>query len=212
MEEVFGDDKMVDDVLGDLSSDFEPSCFHTEFNGLVDPCYANVANTNSSDPLTLSQAIKRPDWDRWEEAIQSELTALAAFDTFEVVDLPPGKQPVGCKYVFKIKYRPDGTVDKYEVRLVAQGFLQQEGVDYTEIFALVVDSTSISLLLVIANQEEWEIEQMDVVTAFLHGRLEEEVYMRIPPFMKVENATNKLLKMRCIVWFETGQPCMGENV
>ena len=187
---------MVDDALDDLSSDFEPSCFYTGFNGPVDPSYANVARTNSSDPLTLSQAIKRPDWDRWEEAIQSELTALAAFDTFEVVGLPPGKNSVECKYVFKIKYRPDGTIYKYKVRLVAQGFLQQEGVDYTEIFAPVVDSTSISLLLAIANQEDWEIEQMDIVTAFLHGRLEEEVYMRIPPFMKVENATNKVLKMK----------------
>ena len=83
---------MVDDALDDLSSDFEPSCFYTGFNGPVDPSYANVARTNSSDPLTLSQAIKRPDWDRWEEAIQSELTALAAFDTFEVVDLPPARQ------------------------------------------------------------------------------------------------------------------------
>ena len=116
------------------------------------------------------------------------MTALAAFDTFEVVDLPPGKKPVGCKYVFKIKYHTDGSIDKYKVRLVAQGFLQQEGVDYNEIFAPVVDSTSISLLLAIANQEDWEIQQMDVVTAFLHGRLEEEVYMKIPPYMKVDDA------------------------
>ena len=187
---------MADEVLEVHSHEFEPSCFYTGFNGPVDPGFAHVASTNSSDPLTLSQAIKRLDWCKWEEAIQSELTALAAFDTFEVVGLPPGKKPVGCKYVFKIKYHPDGSIDKYKVRLVAQGFLQQEGVDYNEIFAPVVDSTSISLLLAIANQEDWEIQQMDVVTAFLHGRLEEEVYMKIPPYMKVDNAENKVLKMK----------------
>ena len=125
-------------------------CF-SGFNGPIDPGYANIAAANSSDPLTLSQATKRPDWPKWEEAIQSELKALAAFDTFDVVDLPPSKKPVGCKYVFKIKHNPDGGIEKYKVRLVAQGFLQQEGVDYNEVFALVVDSTSISLLLAIAK-------------------------------------------------------------
>ena len=86
------------------------------------------------------------------------MKSLEAFFTFEVVDLPPGKRPVGCKYVLKIKYRPDGSTEKYKVRLVAQGFLQQEGIDYNEIFALVVDSTSMSLLLATANQENWECE------------------------------------------------------
>lgn len=180
----------------DEAQEFQPSCFFTGFNGPLDPGYAFVAHTNSSDPLTLSQALKRPDWLKWEAAISEELKALEAFDTFEVCDLPPGKRPVGCKYVFKIKYKPDGSVEKYKVRLVAQGFLQQEGIDYNEIFAPVVDSTSISLLLSIANQEDWELEQMDVVTAFLHGRLEEEVYMKIPPYMNIPNSEHKVLRMK----------------
>ena len=187
---------MPSDSLDAHNQDFEPSCFFTGFNGPVDPGYACIAAANSSDPLTLSQATKRPDWPKWEEAIQSELKALAAFDTFEVVDLPLSKKPVGCKYVFKTKYNPDGSIEKYKVRLVAQGFLQQEGVDYNEVFAPVVDSTSISLLLAIANQEDWEIEQMDVVTAFLHGRLDEEVYMKIPPYMNIANPEGKVLKLK----------------
>ena len=71
-----------------------------------------------------------------------------------------------------------------------------EGIDYNEVFAPVVDSTSISLLLTIANHENWEIEQMDVVTTFLHGRLEEEVYMRIPPYMNIPNSASKVLKLK----------------
>ena len=110
--------------------------------------------SNSSDPLTLTQALKRPDWHKWEGAIKEELASLEAFDTFEVVNLPLGKHPVGCKYVFKTKFKPDGSIDKYKVRLVAQGFLQREGIDYNEVFAPVVDSTSISLLLAIGNQED----------------------------------------------------------
>ena len=120
---------MADEVLQVHSHEFEQSCFYTGFNGLVDPGFAHFASTNSSDPLTLSQATKRPDWDKWEAAIQFELKSLAAFDTFDVVTLPPGKKPVGCKYAFKIKYKPDGSIDEYKVRLVAQGFSQQEGVD-----------------------------------------------------------------------------------
>ena len=74
--------------------------------------------------------------------------------------------------------------------------MQREGVDYNEVFAPVVDSTSISLLLALSNQEDWELEQMDVVTAFLHGRLDEEVYMTIPPYMKIKgNSEGKVLKM-----------------
>ena len=194
MEELLKEDEMPAESR--INEGFLPSCFYTGFNGPSDPGFAHVAHSNSSDPLTLLQATKRPDWNKWEAAIQDELKSLAAFETFEVVDLPPSKRPVGCKYVFKIKYKPDGTIDKYKVRLVAQGFLQQEGIDYNEVFAPVVDSTSISLLLTIANHENWEIEQMDVVTAFLHGRLEEEVYMRIPPYMNIPNSANKVLKLK----------------
>ena len=108
---------------------------------------------------------------------------------------PPVRNQL-AKYVFKIKYNPDGTIEKYKVRLVAQGFLQQEGTDYNEIFEPVVDSTSISLLLAIANHENWEMEQMDVVTAFLHGKLEEEVFMKIPPYMNIPNSESKVLKLK----------------
>ena len=196
MEEIVEEHEMTSELHELREMDFLPSCFYTGFNGPIDPGFAHIAHANSSDPLTLLQAIKRPDWPKWEEAIQQELKALEAFDTFEVVQLPPGKRPVGCKYVFKIKYLPNGDVDKYKVRLVAQGFLQQEGVDYNEIFAPVVDSTSISLLLAIANHEDWEMEQMDVVTAFLHGRLDEEVYMKIPPYMNVPHPEGKVLKLK----------------
>ena len=126
-----------------------------------------------------------------------ELAALETFNTFEVCVLPPGKKAVGCRYVFKVKTTPQGDIERYKVRLVAQGFLQQEGIDYNEVFAPVIDSTSITLLLSIANQYDWELEQMDVITAFLHGRLEEEVYMKIPPRMYINGgAEGKVLRLK----------------
>ena len=142
MEELVQEDDMPTESA--INDGFLPNCFYTGFNGPTDPSYAHVAHSNSSGPLTLLQATKRPDWNKWEAAINDELKSLKAFETFEVVDLHPGKRPVGCKYVFKIKYKLDGSIDKYKVRLVAQGFLHQEGMDYNEVFAPVVDSTSIS--------------------------------------------------------------------
>ena len=106
----------------------------------------------------MSQASKRHDWLKWEAAIQDELKSQEAFNTFEVVDLPPGKKPVRCKYVFTTKYKPNGEIEKYKVRLVAHEFLQQEVIDYNEVFAPIVDSTSINILLAISNQEDWELE------------------------------------------------------
>ena len=104
---------------------------------------------------------------------------------------------MGCRYVFKVKITPKGDIERYKVKLVAQGFLQQEGIDYNEVFAPVIDSTSITLLLAIANHFDWELEQMDVITAFLHGRLEEEVYMKIPPRMYIKGgAEGKVLRLK----------------
>ena len=80
-------------------------------------------SADSADPLTLSQAMKRPDWDQWLAAIKEELKSLGEFNTFEVCELPPGKRAVGSKYVFKIKYTPMGALERYKVRVVAQGFL-----------------------------------------------------------------------------------------
>ena len=82
---------MPSDVLDAHHTNFEPSCFYTGFNGPFDFGFAGVSFADSSDPLTLSQATRRPHWSKWEEAIHSELKALDAFDTFDVVTLPPGK-------------------------------------------------------------------------------------------------------------------------
>lgn len=88
--------------------DFQPICFFIDFNGPTYPTFALIAHVNSFDPLTLIQARKRPDQHMWEAAIQVEVKALEDFSMFEAVNLPPSKKPAGYKYVFKIKYEPDG--------------------------------------------------------------------------------------------------------
>ena len=98
-----------------------------------------------------------------------------------MIDLPPGQSIVGCRWVYKIKTKADGSVEQYKARLVAKGFTQEYGIDYEETFAPVVYLTSIWCLIVVAVVHHWSLYQMDVKNVFLNEDLQEEVYMQPPP-------------------------------
>ncbi|KAJ0694305.1 putative RNA-directed DNA polymerase [Helianthus annuus] len=129
-------------------------------------------------PTTVEQALKSKNW---KEAMEAEMDALNKNDTWEKCILPPGKKPVGCRWVFTIKYRPDGTVERYKARLVAKGYTQTYGIDYSETFSPVAKIDTIRVLFSIAANKNWPLLQFDVKNAFLHGELKEEVYMEAPP-------------------------------
>lgn len=117
------------------------------------------------------------------QAMTEEMNALKKNDTWEVVTLPKGKQPVGCKWVYTLKYKADGTLERYKARLVAKGYTQTYGVDYQETFAPVAKMNTIRILLSLAANFGWSLQQFDVKNAFLHADLEEEVFME-PGFDK----------------------------
>ena len=94
---------------------------------------------------------------------------------------------VGCKCIYKIKTRSDGSIECYKARLVAKGFTQEYGIDYEETFALVACISSIRALLVVAATSKWDLFQMDVKNAFLNGDLSVEVYMQPPPSLSIES-------------------------
>jgi hypothetical protein len=110
------------------------------------------------------------------------------------VNTPKGVNIVSNKWVFKVKRLPNGRIDRYKVRLVARGFSQQYGIDYYEIFAPVVRIESLRILLAIAVREDLKVHQMDVVTAYLAGELEEEIYMEPPAGLS--NSAQKVYKLR----------------
>ena len=127
---------------------------------------------------TYNEASKHASW---QSAMQDELQALAANNTWQLTPLPPGKKTIGCKWVYKIKYHSDGTVERHKARVVAKGFTQLEGLDFLDTFAPVAKLTTLRLLLAIATTKNWILKQLDVNNAFLHGDLHEEIYMTPPP-------------------------------
>ncbi|XP_073265014.1 uncharacterized protein [Populus alba] len=118
---------------------------------------------------------------KWAQAIQEEMEALKKNNTWKLIPQPEGKKTVGCKWVFSIKYKADGSIDRYKARLVAKGFTQTYGIDYVETFSLVAKLNTVRVLLSLAANLDWPLLQLDVKNAFLHGDLEEEVYIDIPP-------------------------------
>ena len=113
--------------------------------------------------------------------MEQEYHALLRNKTWTLVPPPPRVNAVDSKWVFKVKKHFDGSIERYKARLVARGFRQRYGLDYENTFSLVVKPTTIRLLLSLAVTRGWSLHQLDVQNAFLHGVLEEEVYMRQPP-------------------------------
>ncbi|CAA0830901.1 cysteine-rich RLK (RECEPTOR-like protein kinase) 8, partial [Striga hermonthica] len=129
---------------------------------------------------TIREALTSPDASFWKEAINSEIESIMHNNTWELVDFPPGSKPLGCKWILKKKYKDDGTIDKYNARLVVKGFKQTEGYDFFDMYSPVTRITSIRVLIAIAAMHDLEIHQMDMKTTFLNGDLEEEIYMEQP--------------------------------
>ena len=130
------------------------------------------------EPRNFKEAMQH---EGWKTAMQQEISALEDNHTWEMQDLPPGKKALGCKWVYKIKHNSDGTVERLKARLVIFGNHQIEGLDYTETFAPVAKMVTVRVFLAVAAAKNWELHQMDVHNAFLHGDLDEEVYMKPPP-------------------------------
>lgn len=130
------------------------------------------------EPQTFEEANQNSDW---RQAMADELLALHENKTWFVVKLPYGKKAVGSRWIFKTKFHSDGKIERKKARLLARGFTQTYGVDYKETFASVAKMSTVRVLLSIVVNHAWNLHQMDVKNAFLHGELEEEVYMRLPP-------------------------------
>ena len=135
-----------------------------------------------TEPLTLNAALKAPDRDKWIAAMEEELANIGQQNTLGPLQAATtGLKIIDLKWVYKVKLNPNNSINKYKARIVGKGFQQRQGIDFHETYAPVARMTSIRILLAIAAAQGFIVRRLDVVSAYLHGKMDTAVYVRQPP-------------------------------
>lgn len=142
--------------------------------------------SKQGEPWTYQEAINREDSYKWKVAMDEEIEQLEKKQTWKWVPLPKDRKAISSKWVYKIKENADGSIERYKARLVARGFSQEYGIDYSETFAPVVRSTTKRIMMAIAATEGWKLKQLDIKSAFVNATVTEDIYMKPPEGMKVK--------------------------
>ena len=176
----------IDD--GDMSnSPYEDvDCFHD----------LSLVGSHSSDPKTLDEALRGPNSNHWQKALEYEINQLEKLNTWQVEDLPAGHTAIPCSEVVKVKRGPKGEVQSYRVRIVAGGHRQVEGVNYTETFSAAAKMPTVRAVLANAAHQDWEIEHVDVKSAYLNAPLKETIYMKAPRGVLKPGQEGKVLRLK----------------
>ncbi|KAJ9550670.1 hypothetical protein OSB04_014715 [Centaurea solstitialis] len=172
---------------------------------------------SQSEPKKVFDAMKDPSW---IEAMQEELLQFVLQHVWDLTDLPKGHRAIGTRWIFRNKKDERGIVIKNKARLVAQGYTQEEGIDYDDVFAPVARIEAIRLFLAFASYKRFKVYQMDVKSAFLYGKIEEEVYVCQPPGFEDPKFPDKVYKLRKALyglhqapraWYDTLSTYLLEN-
>ena len=164
--------------------------------------FSRVVSPPSHEPLVFNGANR---YEAWHNAMREEIQALRANRTWTLVSFHPSMNVVGSRWVYKIKCRSDGSIERYKARLVARGFTQQEGIDYSETFSPVIKQATVRLVFSILVSCGWKIHQLDIHNAFLDGVLDEEVYMKQPPGFVDSALPSHVCRLhKSLIWFKTG--------
>ena len=179
-----------------------------------------VLVTDGGEPECYAEAMEDEHKKEWVDAMQDEMQSLYDNHTFELVKLPKSKKALKNRWVYRVKQDEHTSQPRYKARLVVKGFSQRKGIDFDEIFSPVVKMSSIRMVLGLAASLDLEIEQMDVKTAFLHGDLEEEIYMEQPEGFRVKGKEDYVCKLNKSLyglkqaprqWYKKFQSVMGEQ-
>ncbi|GJX42578.1 putative ribonuclease H-like domain-containing protein, partial [Tanacetum coccineum] len=195
-----------------LFSSVQQRTNHKDFQNCLFACFLS-----QEEPKKVIHALKDPSW---IEAMQEELLQFKLQEVWTLVDLPNGKRAIGTKWVFRNKKDERGIVIKNKARLVAQGYTQEEGIDYDEVFAPVARIEAIRLFLAYASFKDFVVYQMDVKSAFLYGKIEEEVYVCQPPGFEDPDFPDRVYKVEKALyglhqapraWYETLSTYLLDN-
>ena len=147
----------------------------------------------ATEPEMFEEASQSAEW---ITAMKEEIIALEQNQTWDLVPKPKDVKPISCKWVYKIKHRPDGSIERYKARLVARGFSQKYELDYDETFSPVARLTTVRVLLALAANKDWNLWQMDVKNAFLQDELDREIYMEKPKGFESKAQPNYVCKLK----------------
>ncbi|WZY76517.1 hypothetical protein YC2023_022901 [Brassica napus] len=151
-----------------------------------------MVEINTTDPAAFEDAEKEQ---KWREAMEEEIKSIQKNQTWELCLLPDGAKCIGVKWIYKTKLNEHGEINKHKARLVAKGYSQEHDIEYTEVYAPVARMDTIRAILATAAQMSWEIHQLDVKSAFLHGVLTEDVYIQQPKGYEVEGEEDQVYKL-----------------
>ena len=157
---------------------------HEEETGMVE-----------NDPINFHQAMQGSNSQKWIDAMNEEYKSMQDNKVWELVPLPEGAKPIGCKWIFKTKRDSNGNVERYKARLVAKGFTQKEGIDFKETFSPVSSKDSFRTIMALVAHFDLELRQMDVKTAFLNGDIDETIYMAQPENFESGDPKNMVCKL-----------------
>ena len=146
-------------------------------NHLQQAMAASGGTQLSPEPKDWRDIKGRPDADKWLQAAHEEIMGLLENGTFTLERVPDGRTPIGCRWVFKLKRKPDGTVDCYKGRLVGKGFSQRPGLDFDQTFSPTAKWAALRAILTLVALEDLEYISVDISRAFLNGDMEHDVYM-----------------------------------
>ncbi|KAJ9557792.1 hypothetical protein OSB04_012406 [Centaurea solstitialis] len=202
-------------VIGDIQS---PMITRKQSKSLSNPHLSLISVfLSQTEPKKAHDAMKDPSW---IEAMQEELLQFVLQHVWDLVDLPRGHRVIGTKWIFRNKTDERGIVIKNKARLVAQGYTQEEGIDYDDVFAPVARIEAIRLFLAFASYKGFKVYQMDVKSAFLYGTIDEEVYVSQPPGFEDPKYPDKVYKLRKALyglhqepraWYDTLSSYLLEN-
>lgn len=159
------------------------------------PRYANasIVESNTCEPKSFKQSSTKQEW---VQAMEEEMAALIRNRTWELVPKPTGVKPISCKWVYKVKRKVNGSIERFKARLVARGFSQQIGLNYEDKFSPVAKLTTIRVLLALAVSKGWTLWKMDVSKTFLYGDLDHVIHMEQPMGFESTKYPNYVCKLK----------------
>ena len=176
---------------GSHSADYASDCYALAVSNMCD----------EEEPVSYNEAQNS---ENWMTAMQCEYDAIMKNGTWSLCDLPPGKKAIGTKWVYKLKCKPDGSVERYKARLVAKGYAQEKGIDYEETFAPTCRMTTVRSICALAAHHGWNVHQLDIKAAFLNGDLHEESVYNAASWLCSKRAGKQGVQVtQSIIWFET---------